>query len=261
MFAATWRFLTRQRIPAGRLPIRRPGTETAVFLAYALVFVGMAVVTGLVIRAHPRPILGASYFTSDWVYVVAFKFAGLLLVPLGIAALLGFGPRQIFAGDRLDGRTIIGFILAFLLGASLNQQHLRQIPVAATHFSSAGLTLRVAVGLLIPLYTAALPEEIVYRGILQPRLERVAGRATAIVLTAVLFTAWHLPTRFLLASGVEGKAGDLVSVLVGTGLPVFVVGLIFGLIYDRYRRLLPLIGAHWGIDAAVGVAALLGLPV
>ena len=261
MVAAAWRFLRVQRLPAGRLPIRRPALESAVFLTYALVFVGLAILTGLAIRAQPRPILGASYFTSDLVYVVAFKFAGLLVVPLGIAALLGFGAREIFAGDRLDRRTIVGIILAFLVGASLNQQHLRQIPEAALHFSGGALTLRVGLGLLIPLLSAALPEEIVYRGILQPRLERVAGRATAILLTALLFTAWHLPTRFLLASGVEGRAGDLASVLVGTGLPVFVVGLFFGLIYDRYRRLLPLIAAHWGIDAAVGVATMLGLPM
>ncbi len=35
----------------------------------------------------------------------------------------------------------------------------------------------------------------------------------------------------------------------------------FGRLYDRSRRLLPLIAAHWGIDAVVTVAALLGVPV
>ena len=33
------------------------------------------------------------------------------------------------------------------------------------------------------------------------------------------------------------------------------------LLYDRYRRLLPLIAAHWGIDAMVNVGAMLGLPL
>ena len=67
--------------------------------------------------------------------------------------------------------------------------------------------------------------------------------------------------RRLLASGVEGRAGDFASVALGTGAPVFVVGLLFGLLYDRYRRLLPLIAAHWGIDAMVNVGAMLGLPL
>ncbi len=261
MLAATRRFLTRQRIPAGQLPIRRPGPEAILLLTYALLYVALSWMTGLAIRHHPRPILGASYFTSDIVYVVPFKLLGLLVLPLALVTALGYRPRDIFAGDRLDRRTIVGMSLAFLVGAALNQRHWHAIAGAVGHFPPPALSARIALGLLLPLLTAALPEEIFYRGLLQPRLERVAGRALAILGTAVLFTAWHLPSRYVLASGVEGRAGDFTSVLVGTGVPVFVVGLVFGLLYDRYRRLLPLIAAHWGIDAVVGVAAMLGLPV
>ncbi len=261
MLASAWRFLTRQRVPISRLPIRRPGLETALFLTYALVFVGLSWITGQVIRHHPRPILGASYFTSDFVYVVFFKLLGLLLIPLGLVTALGYRIRDIFAGDRLDRRGVVGMVAAFLVGALLNQRHLHAIAGAAASFVTAPLVGRVALGALIPLVTAALPEEIVYRGLLQPRLERVAGRTVAVLGTALLFTAWHLPSRYVLASGVEGSAGDFASVLLGTGVPVFVVGLIFGLLYDRYRRLLPLIAAHWGIDAVVHVAAMLGVPI
>ncbi len=261
MLAATRRFLTRQRLPIGRLPIRRPGRETALLLAYACGYIGLAWLTGLAIRHHPRPILGASYFTADLVYVLVFKIGGLLLLPLALVIALGYRPRDIFAGDRLDRRGIVGMITAFVVGAALNQQHLHAIAAAAGHFTTAALVGRVGLGLLIPLADAALPEEIVYRGLLQPRLERLAGRAVAILGTALLFAAWHLPSRYVLATGVEGTAGDFTSVLLGTGVPVFLVGLVFGLLYDRYRRLLPLIAAHWGIDAVVSVAALLGLPV
>ncbi len=261
MVGAIGRFLTWQRLPAGRLPIRRPGLETAVFLTYALLFVGMSCLTGLAIRAHPRPILGAGYFTADLVYVVAFKFLGLLVIPLVLFRALGYRLKDVFAGDRLDGRTIVGMVVGFTLGALLNLRHLGPILSASGHFAGTALVVRIALGLLIPLFTAALPEEIVYRGLLQPRLERVAGRVVAVLLTALLFTAWHLPTRFLLAFGVEGQAGDFTSVALGTGAPVFVAGLVFGLLYDRYRRLLPLVATHWGIDAMVTVATMLGLPV
>lgn len=261
MLAAMWRFLTWQRVPAERLPIRRPGREAALFLAYAIAYVGLSWLTGLAIRHHPRPILGASYLTSDLAYVVGFKLVGLLLVPLALLAALGYKPGDVFAADRCDRRTILGMVAAFLVGALLNQRHLHAIAGAAGHFAAPALTGRVALGLVIPLLTAAIPEEIVYRGVIQPRLERVAGRVVAVLGTALLFTAWHIPSRFVLASGVEGTAGDFTSVLLGTGVPVFVVGLIFGLLYDRYRRLLPLVAAHWGIDAVVGVAAMLGLPL
>lgn len=55
--------------------------------------------------------------------------------------------------------------------------------------------------------------------------------------TALLFTAWHLPTRHFLSSGIEGTAGDLTSVIMGTGVPVFMVGLVFGWLWERYRSL------------------------
>lgn len=76
-------------------------------------------------------------------------------------------------------------------------------------------------------------------------------------MSNTLFTAWHLPTRYLLATGVEGTAGDLPSVLLGTGLPVFIVGLILTLLWDRHRKLVPLIAVHWGIDTLPAVSALL----
>jgi membrane protease YdiL (CAAX protease family) len=47
---------------------------------------------------------------------------------------------------------------------------------------------------------------------------------------------------------VEGQAGNAASVMVHTVLPVFVVGLIFSILWDRYRRLVPLIALHWGVD-------------
>ncbi len=114
-------------------------------------------------------------------------------------------------------------------------------------------------GVVLPLFMAGIPEELVYRGILQTRLELLLGRAPAISITALLFTAWHLPTRFLLAQGIEGSAGDLGSVLMGTGIPVLVAGLIFGLLWDRHKSLLPLIAVHWGIDVLPTVISLLGV--
>jgi membrane protease YdiL (CAAX protease family) len=105
------------------------------------------------------------------------------------------------------------------------------------------------------------PEELVYRWGLQTRLERAWGRVAAILATAILFTAWHLPTRYFLAEGAEGTAGDLGSVFLGTGLPVFVVALVLGWAWDRWRNLPALVMLHWGVDTLPSVASLLKLPV
>jgi membrane protease YdiL (CAAX protease family) len=265
MVAALWRLITWQRVPALGLRLRRPGLEAALLLGYATVYVGFS-----------WPILGATSFTYDAFYVLGLKLTALLLVPLLGFRLLGYRLRAIVP-DGLAGadgahmperahwglraRDWLAAALALGAGALLNARHFGPILAAAHGFTLPALMGRVALGLAIPLFTAALPEEIVYRGLLQTRLEAVAGRMVAVVGTALLFTAWHLPSRFLLASGVEGRAGDFVSVVMGTGLPVFVVGLVFGLLYDRYRRLVPLLAAHWGIDAVVGVANMLRLPI
>jgi membrane protease YdiL (CAAX protease family) len=83
----------------------------------------------------------------------------------------------------------------------------------------------------------------------------------AIVVTAILFTAWHLPTRYFLAEGAEGTAGDLGSVLIGTGLPVLLVALVLGWAWDRWRNLPALVLLHWGVDTLPSVASLLRLPI
>ena len=42
-------------------------------------------------------------------------------------------------------------------------------------------------------------------------------------------------------------------------LPVLIVALILGLLWDRYRRIIPLIALHWGIDLLPAVAGMLGI--
>jgi membrane protease YdiL (CAAX protease family) len=94
---------------------------------------------------------------------------------------------------------------------------------------------------------------------LQTRLEKVAGRLVAILVSVTLLTAWHIPTWYFLSRGVKGTAGDLMSVVMGTGIPVFIFGLIFALFWDRYRSLLPLVAARWGVDILHSNLSFLGI--
>ena len=75
---------------------------------------------------------------------------------------------------------------------------------------------------------AALTEETLFRGDLQPTLQRMLGRGAGLLLTAVLFAAYHL--RFGLL-GLLGKTA---------------FGLLFGLLRDRTGgRLVSPALAHW----------------
>jgi CAAX protease family protein len=247
-----------QRVPIGDVRITEPGAEVTHALAFVLFYVGAAWLTGTAIRAWPLPLLGSASFTTDVWYALIFKIGLLLLAPLIWLHRRGYHAKDLMPGP---GPGVSAFLVAYAAGFALNllQGWGSDIGAAAGRFQPAELALRCFIGFLLPLLMAGIPEELVYRGILQTRLEATAGRLPAIVLTAVLFTAWHLPSRYLLASGVEGSAGDLRSVLLGTGAPVLVAGLVFGLLWDRYRSLPLLIAAHWGIDTLPTLGSLLGV--
>ena len=241
------------------MTIKEPGKETVLALSFSVLYIFAAAATGLLIRSCPLPILGAARFTDDLWYALLFKAGLLLVVPAVWFLLRGYKPADLLPGWKISVRTVLWAVLAFAMGASLNMGRLHFIDDAVPGFTTGGLLARCFLGAALALLAAGVPEEFFFRGILQTRLELSFGRAASVVLTSVLFTAWHLPTRFLLSSGVEGEAGDIGSVLLGTGVPVFVVSLVFCLLWDRYRSLVPLIAAHFGIDLIPAVISMLGV--
>ena len=250
----------RQRLRAADIHIKDPAHELRVALAFSVAYVLAAMLTGLVMRAWPHPIAGASYLTSDFSYVVFFKVGLLLVVPALAIRRAGYGVGDLMLGWRPTPGAVTLLVVLFALGVLVNGAKLPALSVAASVLAPSEAALRIGVGAVLVLFTAALPEELVYRWALHTRIERLWGRLAAILLAAVLFTAWHLPTRYLLASGAEGRAGDLTSVLLGTGLPVLIVGLIFGWAWDRWRNLPALVALHWGIDTLPSIASFLQLP-
>jgi membrane protease YdiL (CAAX protease family) len=83
----------------------------------------------------------------------------------------------------------------------------------------------------------ALPEELFFRGLLLPRLERVLGSSlNALVLSALLFNALHVPIE--IANGASLPVA-LLGVF-GIGYPS---GLIWGYLYVRTRSIVP--GTLW----------------
>ena len=250
-----------QRVPVGELLIKKPVREATTATVYAVLFVLAAAVTGLLVRWKPLPLLGSASFIYDFWYAIVFKILLLLIVPLIWYFRQGYTLRDLSPGWKWAPRTVIVFLLAFVAGLSLNllQGRLDLVIEGAAEFSPGERAIRLGTGVILPFLIAGFPEEFVYRGILQTRLEKVGGRALAISISLLLFTAWHIPTRYLLAQGVEGSAGDLSSVLMGTGVPVLIVGLIFALLWDRYRSLPPLIAAHWGVDVLPAIISFLGI--
>ena len=249
--------LNRQRLPIPALRTTDPASEARDALVYCFLAIVASFAAGLAGRTWPMPLWGAVHLTSDATYVLGFKFGVVLLLPVLWLTRKGYRAEDLLLGWRPTPRALATVVAMFLAGASLNAGKLGPIGAAARDFPPAEVAGRMLAGSFVVLVTAGLAEELGFRWGVQSRLERVWGRLPAILVTAVLFTAWHLPARFLLASGSEGKAGDFGSVMFGTGLPVFVVALGLGWAWDRWRNLPALIAFHWGVDAVVSMASFL----
>jgi membrane protease YdiL (CAAX protease family) len=253
-------FFRRQRLPVRDIRILDPERETRIALAFAIAYIGAAFVTGWIERTWPLPLWGATSLTSDATYKLGFKIGLLLIVPAIAIRRAGYGMDDLLLGWRPTARSVAVLLASFAAGFSLNASRLAPIRDAVDGLPPGEAALRVGLGGILVLFSAGLPEELVYRWGLQTRLERAWGRLAAIVVTAVVFTAWHIPPRYFNAEGAEGTAGDLGSVLLGTGVPVLAVALLFGWAWDRWRNLPALVLAHWGVDTLPSIASFLQLP-
>lgn len=249
-----------QRMPAAGIHVLDVPKETALAVAYAFAYIGVAFLVPIAITRFPLPLWGASDYLQDASYAVVFKILFLLLVPLAVFLWRGYRLEDLLLGWRLRPASVAIVLVAFAAGAALNLDRAEGIGRAVEALPAAEGLARFAAGALLALLQAGLPEEIFFRGILQTRLEKRYGRWIAIAATALLFTAWHIPPRLALAHGVEGEAGDLASVLLGTGAPVLLVALVLGVAWDRWRNLPALVALHWGIDLLPIVASMLHIP-
>ncbi|MEV4177042.1 type II CAAX endopeptidase family protein [Nonomuraea sp. NPDC049709] len=87
----------------------------------------------------------------------------------------------------------------------------------------------------------SLLEEVFYRRWLQTRWEHIIGRWPAIILTSLLWAAWHV--------GIQGTGHlptDLSSAIVNQG----VQGLFLGYLWSRYRLMWPILVVHGAMNAA-----------
>lgn len=234
---------------------RKLRSELGLFLSYSIVYVFIVAAFSVVIKRFPMPILEAEKFTQDVWYVVFVKIIFLLFVPLFIYRKLGHKILPIF---KVKFNWSIAFAIAccFFIGIILNGGYLAKINSAVARGGPA-TWLEFTVGLFLPLVQAAIPEEIFYRYILQTRLEKAIGRTLGILCSSFLFAAFHFPSRYLLASGVEGSAGDIYSIVQGTMLPVFVIGIVLGLLWAKFRNIWVLVALHFGIDTLPSIASFL----
>lgn len=192
---------------------------------------------------------------------VGVAYAGTLSVVAGVAALawsqrrraapwaeLGLGrpPAPVRFALVTLGSVVAGW-LAASLATALALKVLGLAPMDSSRFAAIAGNTSMLLGMLaISWTTAAIGEELLFRGFLQSRLQALFGAGRGAGVAAVLVQS----ALFGLAHAYQGPTGILT-----TGA----IGLAFGLVVLRTRSLWPVMVAHGLVDTVSMLALYAGL--
>ncbi|MCK8614230.1 CPBP family intramembrane glutamic endopeptidase [Gordonia sp. C13] len=119
----------------------------------------------------------------------------------------------------------------------------------------------LAAFVVIPLQTA-LPEELMFRGVLQGTLGRLCSPTATLVYGAVAFGLWHVLSSTGLTEGNEGLSDTLgsgtvaqVAGIAGAVVATGVAGFVLGWLRQRTTSLLAPIALHWALNATGAIGA------
>lgn len=130
------------------------------------------------------------------------------------------------------------------------------------HYNNVSVALWAAL-VVIPLQTV-IPEELLFRGVLNATLTRVASVRVVYVVGAVLFGLWHVASSIgltagndgltdLLGSGVIAKLAGILGAVIVTA----VAGLLFIWLRRRSDSLFAPMALHWAVNGGGALAAAL----
>lgn len=121
--------------------------------------------------------------------------------------------------------------VALLVLGGVMTYYYKGAPTDIDHIINSSTAARIVMALMATV-TAPLVEEVIYRGILFPVLQRAIGTAWAVVGVTILFLAVHVPQYYdnisvIAAIGVLSLALTLVRAYTGRLLPCFIIHLVF----------------------------------
>lgn len=225
-FTALYWLLARNR-PFEYLPVRQPRLE----LAAALFIVGLWVLYRVGEYGH-------WYNLPQWQFAgcgdvannILPKMLSFVLVPLSVLLGLHYRPSEINLQWRAGAWVPALVIIAGLLGQGLLRHPAPQ----------------VASGSFCFFWGAGLPEEFLFRTMLQTRLETILRRPSlGLFLASLVFGLSHLPILL------NGSLENWPSVLLGALCYQMGAGVAFGFAYQRARSLWPVAAIHAVYDATL----------
>jgi membrane protease YdiL (CAAX protease family) len=143
------------------------------------------------------------------------------------------------------GLGLIALLLALFATPAFSDILATRAPIGELTVAGVAATIWVILG-------AALPEEMLFRAYLQPRLAAVLGNdGLAIATGAVIFALVHVPGLYLRADQAALMHNRHLSLVASTAYAVAVLapaGVLFGVIWARTRNLAVVVAVHALID-------------
>jgi len=217
------------------LRVTRPGGDiTSVF--YALFVASSAMFISWQFSGWGTRFLNLTLDSAEGIAVA--KASSAILTVAVILILMkagGYGRRTMFLRR---GRLGLGLLIGLVSFLALTALAVMQAIDSGT---TTETLRRVAPWVLIFVFTNAVMEELLFRGIFLRKLEPMMGRWRSNLLIAIAFTAAHLQV---------GYTDDLPSFL---GI-LFVLALAWGYVMQKTRSLLAPVLFHAGADMLIAMA-------
>lgn len=187
--------------------------------------------------------------TAVLLQVIAVIPAHLLTLGLAWAVVTNFGKRPFWQTLGWSWNRGIGFwtscglAVALLFFGGLLTKYWGGEPTDIDQIINNSAASRFVLAFLATA-TAPLVEEIIYRGILYPALQRAIGAAWSVVFVTILFASVHVVQYYnnisvIAAIGVLSLTLTLVRAYTGRLLPCFVIHFVFNGLQSLYIILQP----------------------
>ncbi|HYD87892.1 MAG TPA: CPBP family intramembrane glutamic endopeptidase [Vitreimonas sp.] len=228
------------------IEVRRPALESGVLIIYLLVYAVLFLGYGMSAARAAFP-----EGQAQELLVMGLKLLAHVAIPALLLLALGarLGPLfQAGLSGRKFWRTLIVLGAILLALQCLISPSLKNI--AATEPAFATLAWVAPVSFIWIAIEAGLNEEVLFRAVLQTRLQALFKSAWAgVFVSALVFGAVHAPGLFLRGSAdTDGSSADLLQVIAYTIAVLAPMGLLFGLIYARTKSLLLVVLLHGLVD-------------
>lgn len=212
--------------------------ELKIILIYMLFYFLIQFPVSYLLKTYSYPLMnGMSNFIFDG-YATLIKTIITLIIPL----------VWIIKNNYLKeiGFTTYGFYQSIIAIIPTSLIYVLFITPTLLIYEFEPTLLIIAIG--FSFFRAGLPEELIFRPLLQERIERSYNSWTGILLSSIIFSLLHFPGLIILAAPRGGTNAGILTILTRLGLFHFTISLVFGYIWTKTKNITGNIILHTLID-------------